>query len=172
MPHSFKYFFSSVLFTEPSVIAFGKNLANLGANFDYIAESRMELNAARFMTLDAAIKMDTVGNKIAASEIAQIKVYVPKPFSSERAEWRFWKQWWPFGQRRPHRHTIAGLQVRPTHALCTCIADVPCAVQAPIHCCLPTSRPSDRQPGRATPFDQQGGRWPWKVRQVCALPFI
>ena len=62
---------------DPSKIAFGKNLANLGANFDYIAESRMELNAARFMTLDAAIKMDTVGNKIAASEIAQIKVYVP-----------------------------------------------------------------------------------------------
>ena len=28
-------------------------------------------------TLDAAVKMDTVGNKIAASEIAQIKVYAP-----------------------------------------------------------------------------------------------
>ena len=62
---------------DPTKIAFGKNLANLGANFDYIAESRMELNAARLLTLDAAIKMDTVGNKIAASEIAQIKVYVP-----------------------------------------------------------------------------------------------
>ena len=58
-------------------LTLAKNLANLGANFDYIAESRMELNAARLLTLDAAIKMDTVGNKIAASEIAQIKVYVP-----------------------------------------------------------------------------------------------
>ena len=62
---------------DPNKIAFGKNLANLGANYDYIAESRIELNAARFLTLDAAVKMDTVGNKIAASEIAQIKVYAP-----------------------------------------------------------------------------------------------
>ena len=62
---------------DPNKIAFGKNLARLGANFDYIAESRIELNAARFLTLDAAVKMDTVGNKIAASEIAQIKVYAP-----------------------------------------------------------------------------------------------
>ncbi len=62
---------------DPNKIAFGKNLARLGANFDYIAESRIELNAARFLTLDAAAKMDTVGNKVAASEIAQIKVYAP-----------------------------------------------------------------------------------------------
>ena len=62
---------------DPNKVAFGKNLAQLGANFDYIAESRIELNAARFLTLDAAVKMDTVGNKIAASEIAQIKVAVP-----------------------------------------------------------------------------------------------
>ena len=62
---------------DPNKIAFGKNLANLGANYDYIAESRIELNAARFLTLDAAVKMDTVGNKIAASEIAQIKVFAP-----------------------------------------------------------------------------------------------
>ena len=62
---------------DPTKIAFGENLARLGANFDYIAESRIELNAARFLTLDAAVKMDTVGNKVAASEIAQIKVYAP-----------------------------------------------------------------------------------------------
>ena len=62
---------------DPTKIAFGKNLANLGANYDYIAESRIELNAARFLTLDAAVKMDTVGNKVAASEIAQIKVFAP-----------------------------------------------------------------------------------------------
>ncbi len=62
---------------DPNKVAFGKNLAQLGANFDYIAESRIELNAARFLTLDAAVKMDKVGNKIAASEIAQIKVYAP-----------------------------------------------------------------------------------------------
>jgi acyl-CoA dehydrogenase len=62
---------------DPSKMPFGKNIANLGANFDYIAESRIELNAARLLTLDAAHKMDTVGNKIAASEIAQIKVFAP-----------------------------------------------------------------------------------------------
>ena len=62
---------------NPNKVAFGKNLAQLGANFDYIAESRIELNAARFLTLDAAVKMDTVGNKVAASEIAQIKVFAP-----------------------------------------------------------------------------------------------
>ena len=62
---------------DPNKVAFGKNLAQLGANFDYIAESRIELNAARFLTLDAAVKMDTVGNKVAASEIAHIKVFAP-----------------------------------------------------------------------------------------------
>ena len=62
---------------DPNKMPFGKNIANLGANFDYIAESRIELNAARLLTLDAAHKMDTVGYKIAESEIAQIKVFAP-----------------------------------------------------------------------------------------------
>ena len=63
--------------TDTNKNAFGKPLAQLGANFDHIADSRIQLNAARLLTLDAAHKMDTVGNKIAASEIAQIKVMVP-----------------------------------------------------------------------------------------------
>ena len=61
---------------DPNKNAFGKSLAQLGGNFDHIANSRIELNAARLLTLDAAHKMDTVGNKVAASEIAQIKVMV------------------------------------------------------------------------------------------------
>ncbi|MBF2755632.1 MAG: acyl-CoA dehydrogenase family protein [Gammaproteobacteria bacterium AqS3] len=58
--------------------AFGKKLADLGANMDYIAESRIEINMARLLTLEAAHKMDTVGNKVARSQIAQIKVAGPQ----------------------------------------------------------------------------------------------
>lgn len=57
--------------------AFGKPLAYLGGNRDLIADSRIEIEMARLLTLRAAYKMDTQGNKGARSEIAQIKVVAP-----------------------------------------------------------------------------------------------
>ena len=60
-----------------SRIAFGKPLSELGGNYDVIADCRTEIEMSRLLTLKAAYMMDTVGNKIAKSEIAQIKVAVP-----------------------------------------------------------------------------------------------
>ena len=60
-----------------SRIAFGKPLSELGGNYDVIADCRTEIEMCRLLTLKAAYMMDTVGNKIARSEIAQIKVAVP-----------------------------------------------------------------------------------------------
>lgn len=57
--------------------AFGKPLAELGGNYDVIADSRIEIDMCRLLVLRAAWLMDTIGNKAARDAISQIKVAVP-----------------------------------------------------------------------------------------------
>ncbi|AVR98428.1 acyl-CoA dehydrogenase family protein [Pseudoduganella armeniaca] len=57
--------------------AFGRALAEQGVWRERIAESRMLIDQARLMVFQAAERMDSVGNKAAAGEIAMIKVIAP-----------------------------------------------------------------------------------------------
>ena len=56
---------------------FGRTIADHGVTRHWVAESRMEIDQARLLTLHAARMMDEVGNKAARAEIAMIKVVAP-----------------------------------------------------------------------------------------------
>ena len=61
-----------------SRVAFGKPIAQQGVTLERIAEARILIEQARLLTLNAAHRMDAVGNKLAKAEIAMIKVAAPK----------------------------------------------------------------------------------------------
>jgi acyl-CoA dehydrogenase len=69
-----------------SRVAFGRPLAEQSVWHERIAESRCLIDQARLLTLNAAYKMDTVGNKEARAEIAMIKVVAPN-MSCKVVDW-------------------------------------------------------------------------------------
>ncbi|RYP52527.1 hypothetical protein DL768_002354 [Monosporascus sp. mg162] len=57
---------------------FGKQLREHGVILEWVAKSRIEIDAARLIVLNAAVRMDDLGPKASLREIAQAKVLVPQ----------------------------------------------------------------------------------------------
>ncbi|MEZ5650613.1 MAG: acyl-CoA dehydrogenase family protein [Burkholderiaceae bacterium] len=67
-------------------VAFGRPISQQSVWHERIADSRCMIDQARLLTLRAAYMMDTVGNKVARSEIAMIKVVAPN-MACQIADW-------------------------------------------------------------------------------------
>src|SRR5258708_4289559 len=65
-----------------SRVAFGKPLAEQGVIQEWIAQSQLEIEQARLLTLKAAWKIDTQGKKAAQKEIAMIKIVAPEVYTT------------------------------------------------------------------------------------------
>lgn len=63
---------------DPKKTPFGQQLKEHGVILEWVARSRIEIDAARLLVLNAAIKMDILGPKAALKEIAEAKVMVPQ----------------------------------------------------------------------------------------------
>lgn len=65
-----------------SRVAFGKALSEQGVIQEWIAQSYLEIEQARLLTLKAAWMIDTLGKKAAQNEIAMIKIAAPEVFTN------------------------------------------------------------------------------------------
>src|SRR5438876_2957950 len=65
-----------------SRVAFGKPLSEQGVIQEWIAQSFLEIEQARLLTLKAAWMIDTLGKKAAQNEIAMIKIAAPEVFTN------------------------------------------------------------------------------------------
>ncbi|KAJ9148290.1 Acyl-CoA dehydrogenase family member 10 [Pleurostoma richardsiae] len=63
---------------DPTKTPFKKQLREHGVILEWVAKSRIEIDAARMVVLNAAARMDDLGPKAALKEIAEAKVLVPQ----------------------------------------------------------------------------------------------
>ncbi|KAI1437476.1 acyl-CoA dehydrogenase [Xylaria sp. CBS 124048] len=63
---------------DPKKTPFGKQLKEHGVILEWVAKSRLEIDAARLVVLNAAVRMDDLGPKASLKEIAQAKVLIPQ----------------------------------------------------------------------------------------------